>query len=186
MPEAEALSNIVQTERIGNLEPIALGTRGLVGIENHVEDPAGDKHAEDFIHVVCKGCKHSEDDDVRNPLRELAVVHGAYAGNEAEQRCQSWIRGARHGRHVPRRWVRGTVWRLRILPPCRSCTLPRGVCGIGRNGAWCAAGRIAVEVIHAVHARAPSPRLPVADTAGLLCCSVRTTRGTGRSTTACR
>ena len=56
----------------------------MVRLKRLVEDPCRDKDAKDAI-LVRERDENSEDNQVYDTFGVLAVVHGAHAGNEAEQ-----------------------------------------------------------------------------------------------------
>jgi hypothetical protein len=60
----------------------------VVRLERHVEDPTRNEQTEDPVHVIRQRYKHREDGEMSNSFRELAVVHGADAWNQAEDRRQ--------------------------------------------------------------------------------------------------
>ncbi len=82
--EAEALAEIVEAEGVGQGGAVATGAGGVVGLDDLVEDPAGDEEAEDAVFVGQRD-EDREDDQVNDALGVLAVVHRADAGDEAEQ-----------------------------------------------------------------------------------------------------
>ena len=80
--DTQPLGNVIQAERIRQRQPIAPGKRRLVGVEDLVEDPRSHQDPED-PRVVAQAGQHREDDNVRDRLGVLPVVHRADAGNEA-------------------------------------------------------------------------------------------------------
>ena len=89
--EAEALGEVVEAERVGKWGAVAAGDRGVVGLDDLVDDPAHDEEAEDIAAVVGERGEDGEDDQVDEALGVLAVVHGADAGDEAEQGGQAGV-----------------------------------------------------------------------------------------------
>jgi hypothetical protein len=56
----------------------------VVRLDDLIADPAGDEEAEDAV-LVGEGYEDGEDDEVDDAFGVLAVVHGADAGDKAEQ-----------------------------------------------------------------------------------------------------
>jgi hypothetical protein len=83
--EAKTFAEIVQAKRIRERSAIATGFRSVVALDHLVAHPAGDEESEDAV-LVCEADKNREDYQVHNTLGVLAVVHGADAGDEAQQR----------------------------------------------------------------------------------------------------
>ncbi len=83
LAQVEPVAHIVQSERIGHRLAIAQSLGGVEGLERLVDDPGGDEDAEDPRNVA-HADQHGEDHDMDQPFEELAVVHGADAGDEAE------------------------------------------------------------------------------------------------------
>ena len=82
--EAKTLAEIVQAKRIREGSAIATGFSSVVGLYHLVAHPAGDEESEDAV-LVGETDKNREDYQVHNTLGVLAVVHGADAGDEAQQ-----------------------------------------------------------------------------------------------------
>ena len=82
--EAEAFAKIVEAERIGERRAIAAGLGSVVSFDDLIADPTGDEEAEDAV-LVGEGDEDGEDDEVDDAFGVLAVVHGADAGDEAEE-----------------------------------------------------------------------------------------------------
>jgi hypothetical protein len=79
----------------------------MESLERLVQNPGTDEDSKDRI-VVGDRNQDSENDNVDQSFEELAVVHGADAGNKAQYRRSGWIRTAR-------RYVKGwnlTRWNL--------------------------------------------------------------------------
>ena len=69
---------------MGERRAVASGARSVVGLDDLVADPAGDEETEEAV-LVGEADENREDDQVHDTLGVLAVVHGADAGDEAEQ-----------------------------------------------------------------------------------------------------
>ena len=82
---------IVEAEWIGQGQSVAPRFGRLGGVKDLVKDPGGDQQAEDKA-LVGEADEHREDEHVGQRLDELAVVHGAYPGNKAQQAGQHGMR----------------------------------------------------------------------------------------------
>ena len=89
--EAEAFAEIIEAEGVGEGGAIAAGVGGVVGLDDLIADPAGDEEAEDAVFVGERD-EDGEDDEVDDAFGVLAVVHGADAGDEAEQGGEAGVR----------------------------------------------------------------------------------------------
>jgi hypothetical protein len=94
--EAEAFAEVVEAKGVGERCAVTAGFRGVVRLDDLVADPAGDEEAEDAV-LVGERDEDSEDDEVDDAFGILAVVHGADAGDEAEQGGEAgvWLSGGR-------------------------------------------------------------------------------------------
>jgi hypothetical protein len=63
----------------------------MVRFDDLVEDPTEDEEKEDAI-VMDEAGKDGKDDEMNDSLGILTVVHGAHAGNEAQESGQTGIR----------------------------------------------------------------------------------------------
>ena len=104
--EAETFAEIVEAEGIGERGAVAAGAGGVVGLDDLIADPAGDEEAEDAV-LVGEADEDGEDDEVDDAFGVLAVVHGADAGDEAEQGGEAGVGFAGS--------VRAAGWRRRRL-----------------------------------------------------------------------
>ena len=82
--EAKTLAKIVQAKRIWERSAIATSFRSVVGLDHLIAHPAGDEEPEDAV-LVCETNENREDYQVYNTLGVLTIVHGADAGDEAQQ-----------------------------------------------------------------------------------------------------
>ncbi len=82
--EAETFAEIIQAKGVGKGGAIAASLGGMVSLDDLIEHPAGDEEAEDTI-VVGEAYEDGEDDEMDDALGILAVIHGADAGDEAEE-----------------------------------------------------------------------------------------------------
>ena len=83
--EAKTLAEIVQAKRIWERSAIATSFSSVVGLDHLVAHPAGYEESEDAV-LVREADKNREHYQMHNTLGVLAVVHGADAGDEAQQR----------------------------------------------------------------------------------------------------
>ncbi len=100
--DPQPLRDVIQPERIGQRQPVAAGHRRLVGVEDLVNHPGGHQDAEDPGCMIAQADQHGEDHDMRNRLGILPVVHGAHAGNDAQQAAKHgmWRAGKDRGGHT--------------------------------------------------------------------------------------
>ena len=96
----QPVAYFIQTERIGKRLSIAPRNRGVIGLEGLVKNPCGNKDAEDAV-VVGDADQYREDYDVEQTLEELAVVHGADAGDKSQDCGCHWV-GRAHRRRDKR------------------------------------------------------------------------------------
>jgi hypothetical protein len=82
------LGEVVDAEGIGQGHAVAAGARGVVRVDDHVDDPAEDEEMEDNMGGRDE---YGEDDEMEDALGVLLVVHGANAGDEAEERGQAGV-----------------------------------------------------------------------------------------------
>ena len=87
LAESHPLANVVEAEGVGQGKAVAACDRGVIGLEYHVEPPAHREETKDAV-VIGERHEHGEDGEMHNALGKLAVIHGPYAGNDAEQRCE--------------------------------------------------------------------------------------------------
>ena len=104
--EAEAFSDVVKAKRVRKRRAIATSLRGVMSLNRHVKDPAGEQHTEDLTDVR-EAHEDSEDEEVSDPFGVLLVVHGTDSGDEAEKRGETGI-GRPGGDPGGGRDVRGT------------------------------------------------------------------------------
>ena len=83
--EVEPVAYFVQTEWIGKRLAVAPRDCGVIGLKGLVQNPCADEDAEDTV-VIGNADENCEDHDVNQALEELAVVHGADAGDDAQNR----------------------------------------------------------------------------------------------------
>ncbi len=100
--EAEALAEVVETEWVRERSAVAAGTSGVVRLDDLIEDPTGDEEAKDTV-FVGEADEDGEDDEMDDAFGVLAVVHGADAGDEAEQSGEAGVGFARERRRWRRR-----------------------------------------------------------------------------------
>ena len=104
--DAQPLRDVIQSKRIRQRQSVSAGHRRLVGVEDLVEAPRRPPGCR-RPHVVAQAGQHGEDHDVRDRLGVLPVVHGADAGDNAQQAGQHGMRRAGkdrrgHSRPPPR------------------------------------------------------------------------------------
>ncbi len=78
---SQDVADVVQAEGVGKRGSGEAGAGSVIGVDSLVDDPAEGEELEDAADAGEDG----EDDEVNDAFGILAVVHGADAGNEAEQ-----------------------------------------------------------------------------------------------------
>jgi hypothetical protein len=66
----------------------------VVCLDDLIADPAGDEEAKDAV-LICQADEDGEDNEVDDALGILAVIHGADAGDEAEEGGEARVGFAR-------------------------------------------------------------------------------------------
>jgi len=149
LAEIEPVPHFIKPQGVWWGLAVAQSPGSVEGLKRLVEDPCGNEKAKNAV-VLRDADQHGEDHDVDQALEELSVVHGADAGDEAENGSSGGVRTLR---------VRGDKGLLKSLPgsPARLAeNLPSSRCtyagGAERLSAVLAKGGCGyTAVIYAVH-----------------------------------
>jgi len=94
LAEIEPITHLIEAQGIRWGLAVAERPGGMEGLKRLVEDPGGNKEAEDSV-VFRDADQHGKYHDVDQALEELSVVHGADAGDEAENGSRRGVRTLR-------------------------------------------------------------------------------------------